>query len=33
MSITDILYLSLVTATFVIFGIALAYADWVDKPH
>lgn len=33
MAITDILYLSLVTATFVVFGIALAYADWTGKPH
>lgn len=33
MPIVDVLYLSLVVATFVIFGIALAYADWAGRWH
>lgn len=31
MSITDVLYLGLVIATFVTFSIAIAYGDWADK--
>jgi len=33
MTIQEILYLGLVTVGFMIFGIALAYADWADKSH
>lgn len=33
MSMQEILYLALVIVGFVIFGVALAYADWADKSH
>ncbi len=33
MTIQEVFYLTLVTVGFVIFSIALAYANWVDRSH